>query len=439
MSGPALDIPRRSVVRPRWFVAAAVLALLCVVYTVSGRSRPPQPDQPVRASVRTQAPETAELTLKAHIDPAGPEARLLRIYSAMAQGHSQEALQLAQDLVREVPSFGLGQLVYADLLRGIHRPVQTLGEIAIDPGSPSQAELLDLRAEAMVRMHALQDESLSGKVPREFVSIPAAVSTAIAVDGEKSRLYLLRNTPAGLQLAESFYVSVGKLGLDKVREGDMKTPVGVYFIMRSIEKSKLRQIYGSGALAINFPNEVDLRQGRSGRSIWLHGVPPSSFSRPPLATDGCIVLSNRDLEKLWNQVVPLRTPVLIARHIDWVDPGSQAGEREELTQRLEAWYKAVADGSDRQAGFYTSDYTARLPASILGLRRQSKINLNEVPRRGAFSVRDVVIMHWNEGQDMAVTSFEEFEQSNSKLLTKRVYWRKEGERWMIFHEDGTPS
>ncbi len=50
--------------------------------------------------------------------------------------------------------------------------------------------------------------------------------------------------------------------------------------------------YGAGAFPINYPNEWDRRQGRDGYGIWLHGVPRDVYSRPPRASDGCIVLSN---------------------------------------------------------------------------------------------------------------------------------------------------
>jgi murein L,D-transpeptidase YafK len=61
-------------------------------------------------------------------------------------------------------------------------------------------------------------------------------------------------------------------------------------------QDKLTDFYGSGAFPINYPNEWDRIRGRNGYGIWLHGTPRDTYSRPPRASDGCIVLSNEDLD-----------------------------------------------------------------------------------------------------------------------------------------------
>ena len=95
-----------------------------------------------------------------------------------------------------------------------------------------------------------------------------------------------------------YYVTIGKNGVDKFKEGDKKTPLGVYHVTDNLPRSKLADLYGSGAYPISYPNEFDKREGRGGKGIWLHGVPTDTYSRPPRASDGCIVLSMHRMNKV---------------------------------------------------------------------------------------------------------------------------------------------
>jgi murein L,D-transpeptidase YafK len=94
---------------------------------------------------------------------------------------------------------------------------------------------------------------------------------ALAVDASRSRLYMFEHQPAGLALMADFYISVGKAGMGKEAEGDLRTPMGVYYITNSIAPKLLKDFYGAGALPINYPNPLDLRRGKTGSGIWLHG------------------------------------------------------------------------------------------------------------------------------------------------------------------------
>ena len=114
------------------------------------------------------------------------------------------------------------------------------------------------------------------------------------MDSEKSRLYVFKNIDGAPQLVTDFYISGGKNGAEKEREGDQKTPIGVYTITSTMPKEKLSDFYGSGAFPLNFPNEWDKRLGKTGSGIWIHGTPSSTYSRPPRASDGCVVLTNED-------------------------------------------------------------------------------------------------------------------------------------------------
>ena len=87
-------------------------------------------------------------------------------------------------------------------------------------------------------------------------------------------------------------------------EGDEKTPEGEYRIDGRNGGSRFHL-----SLRISYPNAADRenarRAGRSpGGDIFIHGQPNgSALERLPFDwTDGCIALSNREIEELWKQV-----------------------------------------------------------------------------------------------------------------------------------------
>jgi murein L,D-transpeptidase YafK len=100
----------------------------------------------------------------------------------------------------------------------------------------------------------------------------------------------------------------------KRQEGDERTPEGLY----SIDARNPGSAYHL-SLRIDYPNARDkaaaVEDGVSpGGDIFIHGQ-PNGYVGPTLPndwTDGCIAVSNADIEKLWD-AVPDGTPIYIRR------------------------------------------------------------------------------------------------------------------------------
>ena len=203
------------------------------------------------------------------------EARLIEVYKLIGQASSREALRKAEALVKDHPNFQLAQLVYGDLLSGQTRPLRTLGDVPDTTAQAGAPQLAELRQESQLRIKALRERPPPGTIPSQFLALSQRNRHAIAVDTSRSRLYLFEHTANGLMLVADFYVSVGKLGIEKSVEGDQRTPLGVYFITSNLNRKSLKDFYGAGALPINYPNQLDIRRGKTGGGIWLHGTPPT--------------------------------------------------------------------------------------------------------------------------------------------------------------------
>ncbi|OGS36872.1 MAG: hypothetical protein A2293_08335 [Elusimicrobia bacterium RIFOXYB2_FULL_49_7] len=97
----------------------------------------------------------------------------------------------------------------------------------------------------------------------------------------------------------------------KEKAGDLKTPEGFYWLVNIFEDRELPPIYGVRAFVTNYPNEQDLRDGRTGTGIWIHGVEPG---KAPDKTKGCLEIANENLKDISN-FIGIGTPLLICEKV----------------------------------------------------------------------------------------------------------------------------
>ena len=362
------------------------------------------------------------------------EARLIEVYRLIGQGHTNQALAKAEALVKTHPNFQLAQLVYGDLLSARTRPVRVLGDVPDTTARVAAPVLTELREESQMRIRALRERPPQGTVPSQFLMLSSRNKHAIAVDASRSRLYLFENTSTGLRLLADYYISLGKSGIEKTVEGDLRTPLGVYFITNTIGPRSLKDFYGSGALPINYPNPLDTRRGKTGSGIWLHGTPPNQFARPPKASDGCVVLANPDLEFIMNTVEIRSTPVVIAPSLNWVAPQTIHPEVSAFEAVLQGWRTAKSTGNlPRTLSYYAPDF-ANEGRDLTAYTPQVRKEIEKASGR-EIALKDLSVLRWTDsGADTMVVTFGEVVEGDFKGPKKRQYWQRQGNQWKIFFE-----
>jgi len=123
----------------------------------------------------------------------------------------------------------------------------------------------------------------------------------ILVVKSERKLYLLN---AG-RIVREFDIALGLVPAGhKQREGDFRTPEGLYYLEAKNAKSDFFL-----SLKISYPNERDRARARTsgvdpGGQIMIHGLPnvpkyPESRYRGWDWTDGCIAVANSDMIDLW--------------------------------------------------------------------------------------------------------------------------------------------
>lgn len=404
------------------------IALSFFLFTANAHSNP------VKQVKAVAKPAQATPVSNASREDGKAEAQLIQVLQLIGKADMNNATNQAEKLVRQWPHFQLGQLVYGDLLMAKTRPLQNLGDIPTAEQTDNQTALNNLREESHRRLKALRERPPQGAIPAQFLRLAPSIKHAIAVDASRSRLYLFKNTGTGLELINDYYISVGKAGIDKSVEGDQRTPLGVYFITSYLDPKSLKDFYGAGALPINYPNALDLKRGKTGGGIWLHGTPPTQFSRAPKASDGCVVLANPDLIRVIQTVETRTTPVLITPEIQWVKPDADKSTLQHFENTLLQWRNAKVSGDmNGLLSFYASDFSTYTSKDLASWKDTLK---KEISKTGGKSIeiKEASFMRWKDRDDIMIANFDEINEGLRSSQKKRQYWIRDKDRWKIFYE-----
>lgn len=370
------------------------------------------------------------IPVMASADSSSLEAQLANALLALKEGRIDSALREVDALAKANPNFRLAHLVKADLLMARAKPLTGFGNV---PGAPRD-KIEDLRSEAQARLQRYQDKAPVASVPKHLWRLDPEQKHALVVDASRSTLYVFENVNNEPHYVADYYISIGKSGTDKTNEGDKRTPIGVYYVKDSLPASSLTDFYGVGAFPLSYPNEWDIKHGRSGHGIWIHGTPSDTYSRPPLASSGCVVLANEDLTRLSKMLQIGKTPVVITNQMEWSDDKDKA-DRDALLKEIEHWR---ADWSNRDTDAYLRHYARNFYSEDMDYSawasHKGKVNAGKAWIK--VEVNNLSVFPYPGTTNMAVVNFEQDYSSNNLVnkMKKRQYWIRQGDRWQILYE-----
>jgi murein L,D-transpeptidase YafK len=370
------------------------------------------------------------------------ESLLVKSLLEITEGKTKQAFGTINELIKTAPNFKLAYLIRGDLLTAQGRALATFGDPNSASAKPGSEELEGLRDEARTRIEYYLSEKKTTQQPNLLVKLGAEQTHLIVVDTVKSRLYLYKKVDGDLEYVADYYVTVGKNGVGKQAQGDKRTPLGVYFAGQKLTQP-LADMYGDGAYPLNYPNELDQHQNKTGNGIWLHGTPTDTYSRPPRASDGCIVVSNPDLKALAPIFLAGKTPIIIADNLEWLENDkadeqlkAQDADKQALQVAIEDWRKAwVAQDTDA----YLSHYSKKFFYSDGDLQKWTdyKRGIQAAKPKVAIKIEDVSMFAYPDAeQTMIVVNFEQDFKSPSlqNKMRKRQYWVNENKQWKIIYE-----
>jgi len=384
-----------------------------------------------------------DLDSRISVYPKDFEASLLKVLFNIENGNFKSALVDIDTLIKLSPNFHLAHLIRGDILLAHAQVINGIGQNSFLStfDKKQQIKIKQFQREAQLRLRSYVEKIAGYRIPKQLLQLSSSIKTAIVIDKSNHRLYLYKRQNDNLppKLVDDFYISTGKKQGNKFKKGDLKTPEGVYFITSWIPDSKLPEKYGVGAFPVNYPNELDVKLGKTGYGIWLHGMQRTSYSRPPLDSEGCVVLSNSDLEKIQHLLVPGKTPIIITDHIDWLTEKNWFALQQDVMTSINKWRDDWQSMDvDKYLSHYSNDFFTRSHNVTSWKNRKRNLARSKTYQR--ISLSDVSLFLYpsikNKKSDIVVVRLKQDYKSNnfSSEMDKRLYLRKESNKWQILYE-----
>jgi len=278
----------------------------------------------------------------------------------LSTGNLAQARLFARQLAWRFPRFALGHLLSAEL-----ESMAAFQDVTISQNNKLSGRLLNLLLEAQARLKT-PTASSGDTIPAQVIQLGNNVSEVLLVDLSSSTLFQFAAAQSKPMLIRQHYIASGKAGCGKLLEGDNKTPLGVYKLTGSRSDASLPDLYGSGALMLDYPNALDQRLGRTGSGIWLHGVPHGQRSRAPRSSEGCVTMSNDHFTRLHDGVSISDSRVILSDRVTWMSKTQQKLDQNFFRALFEQYQQAWA----------TSDPVALARIYQGGEFQQGQIRLN---------------------------------------------------------------
>ena len=374
---------------------------------------------------------TAELTYET------PEKMLVKSLVEISEGKVDVALKTIDTLIKQTPNFKLAYLIQGDLLLAHAKQINGMGD---ESKGEKKEEIENFKNEAKVRIERYLNSLNLQNEPKIFAQLNEKEKYLFYVDAPNSRLYLYENINGKLSYKDDYYVSIGKNGFGKQYEGDKKTPIGVYFTGKKIKES-LSDFYGDAAYPLSYPNEIDKKNKRNGSGIWLHGTPKTTYNRAPLASDGCIVLSNPDLMKLSTILDDNRIPIIISfrslKDLEFSN-NNLIEKKLSLINSIEAWRKNWENqDTDTYLKFYSKTFFSEKDNFDTWAERKRIIQSQKVKVSVVLSEISFFDYPNTENEIVLVDFMQDYKSPTiNNKMNKRQYWINENNEWRIMYEGG---
>jgi murein L,D-transpeptidase YafK len=169
----------------------------------------------------------------------------------------------------------------------------------------------------------------------------------LLVEKSTHTLFIYQNVAGVPKEVKRFKIASGKFKGDKQKEGDHKTPEGIY-TLREFYSDKfllnrhgdMAKMYGIGAFTTDYPNLMDQRIGKSGSGIWLHSTDDESRIDKGLDSRGCVVVNDTDLKDISMYLDLSKTPIVIVDEIQYRPKEAWEKSRSEILKVIDGWISA---------------------------------------------------------------------------------------------------
>ncbi|MDR2638824.1 MAG: L,D-transpeptidase family protein [Helicobacteraceae bacterium] len=253
------------------------------------------------------------------------------------------------------------------------------------------------------------------------------------VDKAARKLFFYDYGENALTKVGEYDATMGDATGDKYKEGDNKTPVGVYSVTATLKQGErlFDKYYGPLAFVTNYPNALDRVLKKTGHGIWIHGFPLGGVRDNP-NTKGCVAIENEALTFLDSRADRSKIAVTIN------ESGVLEADKQDLAAVLALIYewrwRWKTNDLDRYLGLYAADFVRsdgisrqefdRIKRLIFGKGEQKRIEFSDIEVVPYPNSLNKLIYKASFWQDYEATT-------HRSSRVKELYLRKSGERFEI--------
>jgi len=235
-----------------------------------------------------------------------------------------------------------------------------------------------------------------------------ACENILACDKSKSTLSIYKkDVNNSYALRKEYSAYTGKIKGDKYKEGDLRTPIGAYDLVKKI--SKVDSFYGPMAFVTSYPNIYDKFRNRTGQGIWIHGLPINQ--KRDTFTQGCIAIPNKSIEGLDKNIDIKKTILIIDKKI--VDKNASNNNLSSVLASLFQWrYSWIYNDINTYLSFYAPKFK-RFDGMDIKRFTKYKTRVFNKKEKKRIIFTDINVIPYPETQDIYKITFKEDYQSTS--------------------------
>ena len=241
-------------------------------------------------------------------------------------------------------------------------------------------------------------------------------SNVLTCNKQRSNLILYsknRNNKYYMKDNDSAYT--GKNSGDKKKEGDAKTPIGLYdLVSKKVQNKNLDPFYGPFAFVTSYPNMYDKFRGKSGHGIWIHGVPEDE--ERDSYTKGCIAIQNENLKTLEKKIDLKKTLLIIDDN--WIKKNISKKTLASILAQLYEWrYAWLYNDLKLYLSFYAQDFVRSDKKMDFARFKRYKTRIFKKVEKKTIIFKNINVIPYPNTKNIYQITFREFYKSNSFAFT----------------------
>lgn len=168
--------------------------------------------------------------------------------------------------------------------------------------------------------------------------VPGLTDPVVVVDKKSFQLHLANYNDGRLEIVKSVRATMGQKQGDKLMEGDLKTPEGIYDFLYRAQAPALKPMFGPLAIYVGYPNVMDKSGAKTGFDILVHGTDDPARLERQFDSKGCVVLDNDNVKLVSDCVKMKDTKIIITKDFSQLQNTHRIEKAKAFFERwLKAW------------------------------------------------------------------------------------------------------